>query len=226
MRLKIKWRKFLLSRIFGKDQIEPKGGLVLVDRISAKVLTQFPLDAAVAVTNKNWGPARIHLPDFKFIVGRKAVDTLTRTPEEIFNRIAGVEGRFIRLLCYMPGVDYLKYAEKFAPRVVYNDIIRTLTGAYFPKYKRLYIRAEEDLIRTALDNGLSPTVVRYNGTIATRKRFIRLAAEYENVKVVCIVLPRIKIWKPSRHEEHIINSWVMPTLEEGFEKVEKFKCQL
>jgi len=218
MSIRSKWCKFLGARLFGVGQ-DSQQGLVVLDKISAEVISQFRINAVVGVTDESL-KARVLLPSFKYIVAPSAVDTLTRTPEEIYNRIAGVSDRAIHLLAYKPGAD-LRWLRSRDPRVtvVFNEIIKTATGAYYPKFKRLYARIEEDMIRAALENGLSPLVVRFNGTVATRARFIRLAKEYRGVQVHCTVLNGGQKTGLTEHEQRVANSWVMPSVDEGLDRV-------
>ena len=219
MSIRSKWCKFLGARLFGVGQ-DSQQGLVVLDKISAEVISQFRINAVVGVTDESL-KARVLLPSFKYIVAPNAVDTLTRTPEEIYNRIAGVPDRAIHLLAYKPGVDLGKWVSNQDPQVtvVFNEIIKTATGAYYPKFKRLYTRIEEDMIRAALENGLSPRVVRFNGTVATRARFIRLAKEYQGVQVWCDVLNGGQKMGLTKHEQRVVDSWVMPSVDEGLTNV-------
>lgn len=211
-----KWVQKLLWRMLldGKALEFPAPGLIVEDAVTKD------LDTGSVFYRVSSNGRGVYFPKFRFLVAPNAVDTAIRTPEEVANRIIS-KPRTINLLVHKPRSEVSEFVRGFGePVVCYNDIVRAVTPKGFsPHYKRLYVRAEDDLIRAALENGHSPIVVRFGGTKVTRARYIRLAREYYGVSVRVYVFPSPGEYTPTKFERRVFKSWEDPDVAEGFEDV-------
>lgn len=216
-------RRLLLRWLYGKRALRsPAPGLVVLDSTGHAFLRELdrhdPDNDAVSVADDiEQSPAH---PKWRYIVGPNAVDTLSRTPAEILFRVAYVRDLRIIVAHYKPGTDPEIFTRLGYPVVRLSAIITMLSGSYDPALKRVYARVEEDMIRTILENGHTPVVMRYSGSRKTRERFVRIAREYVGVQVVAAVLSDEPDGKRlSLFERRMLSGWSKPTREEGFNNV-------
>lgn len=217
-------KKLATYILFGKKGFEyPAPGLIVKDNISKRVLEISDYQGYVTSAEDDYP---IALPIFEYIVAANAVDTTIRTPEEIINRVFYTKKRrHIILGIHKPGIDISSSLGKLPfPRVSYNNIVRSVSGNFDPSLRRVYTRIEEDTIRAILENGLSPLIVRYNGSVEGRERFFRIAREFKNVGVGAIVFPGEPEKKTLRvFEKKLVENWKNPRRQEGFDFIKEIQ---